>query len=311
MLWLWIGCSEPFEHNASDLIEPRIASVSLQDGIMVWSGEGLFHQEQPEIYWHDSDGNEISQGYDIPQYEDIMMVSVFIEEVELQTEVHLTKNPIDLQTQSYVFEADIENTEISKREDVEIQTLEDFLENNSALTEAHVWRIELQNISEDTLANWFTPLLAGTSLPLSTYSTDIYPFELRFDEGELISSESVNLEAALVSVTKAEEQGQPSIGWKWMGVPREGAEEIQERWMLSDTTIEKGGWYQATIAQNDDIWGISLDDVVELEDFETENLSDFQDDISCLHNQEIRFDWIVSGRCSLNELVGAKVVFEP
>ena len=51
MLFL-LACAEPFEHDASDLIGARIASVSLEDGIMVWSGEGLYHRNQPDIKWY-------------------------------------------------------------------------------------------------------------------------------------------------------------------------------------------------------------------------------------------------------------------
>ena len=311
MLWLWLGCAEPFEHDASDLIEARIATVSLQDGLMIWSGSGLYHNEEPEIYWYDDQGNEISQGQNIPQGEGLLFVSVYVEGREMQTEIDLGRDLVKLQTKSSVYTADLNNIDISSRADENTQDLQDFLAQNNVLGEEHVWRIELLDTSERRSTRWFTPLEKGTSLPLSQYSTDVYPFDLQFDDGELISSKNTNLEAVLLSVSQLSDTNQTSVGWKWIGVPREEGIFIQERWLISDADVQEGNWYQATVSQSDDIWGISLVDVVEIENFEIAMLGDYQDDLDCFENGTLNFDWVASGRCSLQDIVGAKVVFEP
>ena len=111
MLWLWLACAEPFEHDASDLIEARIATVSLQDGLMIWSGSGLYHNEKPEIFWYDEQGNEVAQGSDIPQNlpqnEGPLFVSVFVAGKEMQTEIDLGRDLVELQTKSSVYIADL------------------------------------------------------------------------------------------------------------------------------------------------------------------------------------------------------------
>ena len=311
MLWVWLGCAEPFEHNVSDLIDARIVTVSLQDGPMIWSGSGLYHNEKPEIYWYDAQGNEIAQGYNIPQNDGLLFVSVYVAGKEMQAEIDLDRDLVELQTKNSVYIADLDNIDISSRAAANTQELQEFLEQNKVFSQEHVWRIELLETSERRTTRWYTPLEAGTSLPLSEHTTDVYPFDLQFDNGELISSKNTNLKAVLLSVSQISDINKTSVGWKWIGAPREGGTFIQERWLISDADVQEGNWYQATVSQSDDIWGIYLEDVVEIENFESVMLGDYQDDLDCFEDSTLKFDWISSGRCSLQDVVGAKVVFEP
>ena len=306
-----LACAEPFEHDASDLIGARIASVSIEDGIMVWSGEGLFHQTQPEIKWYNSSGIEIAQGYEIPQTDDTMQLLVLVNEIELWAEVALGNAAIDMQTESFVFDADLEHISIAEREKEETEDLEKWLQSNEELQENQSWRISLVDESNDSLhAHWFTPLEHGTAFPLSAKTVDIYPYDMYFDDGALIGSEAKEIIASLISVSNTQEAA-TSVRWKWMGVPRENTAMVQERWISSDLIVQKDQLYQATIVRSDDLWGVGLEDVVEIEDFEMNDLLDIQDDLLCLERSLLRFDWIVSGRCPLDEIVGAKVVILP
>jgi len=247
----------------------------------------------------------------LPQNEGQLFVSVFVDGKEMQTEIDLGRDLVELQTKSSVYIVDLENIDISSREQQNTQSIQDFLEQNNILGEENAWRVELLDTSERRTARWFTPLENGTSLPLSQHTTDVYPFDLQFDDGELISSENTKLEAVLLSVSQFSDIGKNSVGWKWIGVPREGGTFIQERWLNSDADVQEGNWYQATISQSDDIWGVSLVDVVEIENFEIAMLEDFQDNLDCFQRDTLNFDWITSGRCSLQDIVGAKVVFAP
>ena len=62
------GCAEPFDEDRHDLLGFRIAAVGMHDGLgraMIWSGEGLYHEQQPELVWRDEEGREIGNGYDV------------------------------------------------------------------------------------------------------------------------------------------------------------------------------------------------------------------------------------------------------
>ena len=312
MILLLLACAEPFEHDASDLIGARIASISFDDGVMLWSGNGLYHQNQPEIRWYDDIGTEVSRGYEIPRGHEVLKMSVLMDEQELWADVILGDTEIDVQTQSFVYDVDLDGLSIEERNNVDGEKLEKWLEENEQFQKNHVWRVSLKDtVNTNLMTRWFTPLVHGTALQLSAHAVDIYPFDLQFDDGALIGSEPSELSAVLMSVTDTTNQKMPSVRWKWLGVPRENSVLVQDRWFLSDVSIEQGRYYQATIVQSDDIWGIALEDIVELDGFEEDNILNWQDDLICLGQLPLRFDWIVSGRCSLDEIVGAKVVFEP
>ena len=311
MMLLWLGCADPFEHDISDLIDPRIVSVSREDGMMIWSGEGLYHKQEPEVFWYDIDGNEIAQGIDVPQSSDMMFVEAFVGDRKFISEVLLGSSTFELDTQSFVVESDVNHISIEEREKSTTEKLETFLEEQDAFSEDDVWRIALHDTSPNIYTHWYTPLVAGTSLPLSQHSTDIYPFDLQFDDGELVSFEQKSIQAVLLSATYVDEQNVSSVRWKWLGAPVSSAQYIQERWLSADAHIEEGVWYQATIVPDDTIWGISLENVVAIDDFLIENLDMYQDPLPCFQNTMFRFDWVVSGRCALDNIVDAKVVFLP
>ena len=140
----------------------------------------------------------------------------------------------------------MERISIDEREEAQVQGLEEWLQSNEKLQENQGWRVSLVEDSNDAIkAHWFTPLVHGTALPLSANTVDVYPYDMQFDDGDLISYEPAELVHLVCEQFRRYES--ISVRWKWLGVPRTNTALVQDRWLSSDNVLEKDLFYQATI----------------------------------------------------------------
>ena len=260
---------------------------------MIWSGEGRYHTETPEIFWSDDQGNILGEGYlfEPPYEQDLRLDVVLGNGVELGAMVYLTPAPSmpDVVLSTYPF--DVEQIDRSQRLRAETQPL-----NEELLQPDWTWRIELHT---DLSTRWMAPYPSGEILELTKQSTDVLPQLLHFEDNEVVSSESASREGVLALVL--DESG--GNRWTWIDAPSESSVKINNRYIPTDSVpmwSSSERWTAVVTAQST-TRGFSLNEWLPLPEAVAEGPDCFGEELA------LKLSWIEGGRCSLSDLNGARV----
>ena len=290
---LYISCSEPFLLDAHDLSEPRIAALSLTDGLMIWSGEGRYHNHSPMISWTDQSGDLIGEGYyfEPPLEQELGLNVVFQDGQELNALVWFQED-FELPDVTLSFYPFDENTlDRERRLLVEAEPL-----NGAALEPEMSLRIELDT---DLSTRWMAPHPSGEILELTKNATDVVPRTLIFEDGEVIDSTIASIEGVLSLVM--DKMG--GNRWFWIDPPSDNSILLNGRYIPVDSIPEMadGERWTAIIRAQSTVIGFSFEEWLPLSEVEVEYPE-------CFGAEEaLRMSWVEGGRCSLNSLLDARV----
>jgi hypothetical protein len=302
IIFFSLSCAEPFDEDRHDLIGYRIAAVGMEAGAgdaMIWSGEGLYHRESPELIWRNLDGETIGVGFEvqITEFEQVILEVVAPNGESLQASYMPREKTQSIEFERYYVDYSLEELSVEDRISMPA-TAADLIPLERAA------RIRTEP-AESVRVKWMSAFGWGTFLEFSSADTDFFPLTMRFNDGELQSHSEE--ESSRFSVLALSLDGLGSNAWSWIDIHYSDEPTVyfrhEGRLLYSDADLSGSEYIAATLVDSGDFGGVSLEDVEEVEDLAQQDL------LACMPSlQSFRLQWVESGRCSLGDVIGARVV---
>lgn len=289
-----LACAEPFALDRHNLNSFRIIEAEVVDGranAVVWSGTGVYHQQQPYLQWF-VDNEVVAEGYDaeVPVAESyelkVESPAGDILWADVQPGIALVLPTLaryqwkEEEGQSYDMEA---------REGV-------ILDDGPLQTDS-VARIQLE-ASIDAQLRWSAD--AGTILELSQTSTDVFPNRIYFEDDEVIQREEDYAEEIHVFVLALDGQG--GIGYSWLDLDFRDQIDLvyTDNMILPLEDSLDSGLYRVDFEQQNAAFVLS----------NPETVSEIPIEIPhpCMDSALLNIAWLRQGRCGLTDLDGLSVV---
>ncbi len=297
------ACAEPFDETRQELRSFRIAAAGVRDGVAraaVWSGEGLYHSEAPELAWT-LNGQSIGSGFDVvvPGVGTLGLLATSPEGDVREAQVTVAEPPGGL------LELSRAGVDLSGTLGLEARraTPSEAIDTTVPLDRAT--RLSVIGRSRDERLRWMLGGGEGTLLELDEDRADLLPEQITFEDG--VATERDPLTAGLLHTLVLGLDDQGANRWLWV----DGAFGIEEpllrhegRLVPVEGTVAPG-LVAVTLASSDALGAISFADATPVDDL-TE-----QDDLSCMVPlTPFRLVWLAEGRCPLADVLGARVVVE-
>lgn len=307
------GCRAEFD-VARDALGPfRIAAMGVESGegcpratASLWSGEGLFHREAPQVSWS-LNGDPIGEGWAVPVCgEGLLELSATNAEGEVrlgQVNVSLREGALSVSRAA----VDLSSLELEERREVEAVEVHSIVPLGSAT------RVSVGGMTESDVLVWMSPDLRdgsgevlpdqGELLELSETQADLLAENWTLDKEGLLETRSayagVDSHLALVM----DGQGGNRFLWVDAGFGLNEAGFLRHSGRLIDAgVVPDNGLLAATLVETDD--GVELTELAEAS--ETDLV-----ETDCAHGAPLfELDWIANGRCSVEELNGQRIVLE-
>ncbi|MEL6345156.1 MAG: hypothetical protein AAFV53_18760 [Myxococcota bacterium] len=303
LLFLVLGCQEPFDTDRHDLRGFRIAAIGVDDGLAraaVWSGDGPWHEASPTLVWS-LDGAPLGEGFDVT------VTAGGLLELDATAPDGQTRSAT-VTVQSAPFSAlSVSRGALVIGEDLSLDGRRSLSADPVDVTapSGSAMRLTLSGVGADQSARWMTA--GGTILEVETDAADFFAEEIRFDDGEIEVRAPVDdgLYPGLALVV----DGEGDNSWLWfdaaVGVDTTAPfAHHRGRLMPSDDSV--GAGLIAATLEEDAISGVRLSDVQVVEDAQQ------QDELECIPDGAETFEiaWIAEGRCPRPDVLGARVVLE-
>jgi len=302
---LLAGCDASFTVSRQELGPFRIAGLGVHDGMAeaaVWSGEGLFHEEAPVLSWS-LDGEPLGLGFEVevPGAGTLELEATSPDGDVRRAEVSVADLPAELALMRA--EVDLRQSTLGREERVamEATTVDDMVASGLAA------RLELGEPEgaelEDGLVRWMRADGAGTLLELDERSADFLAEDIVFEDGEVVSRESLG--DGLYSLLALHLGGEGANRWLWIDAAMgdEGPWWRHEGRLLPGEVSAESGLIAGTFVEAEGLAGLVLEDLEPVEDL------DEMEPLACAPvDTPFRLAWIAEGRCPRPDMLGTRVV---
>jgi hypothetical protein len=295
------GCADAFGIKRQELSSFRIAALGVLDGkasASVWSGEGMGHAHAPLLEWS-MDGTCIGEGWDVVPEEagllELRATSAGGAVAHAQVTVGSAPDVPEIVRMAVVVEDDLS---IEARDALESREVESGVEIGEAL------RMDVI-VEESHRVHFMVAGSDGTVLELDRHRGDFLAEEIIFNDTEVESRTDSAPGVYHLLVLVQDLKG--GNRWIWldapMGVDGTWARSGERRLELGEEVAS--GLVSVSLSRVDGFESYELEDPELVTDLSTQSLTE------CAP-QGIPFDldWIVDGRCGLDELDGARIVLE-
>ncbi|MCB9797232.1 MAG: hypothetical protein H6741_31475 [Alphaproteobacteria bacterium] len=294
------ACAEPFEVNRKDLGPFRIAALGVEGGVAraaIWSGEGMVHPSPPSLSWT-LDGGPLGEGYEVSVAGGgTLGLTVTSPDGEvLEAELSVAEAPAAPGVSRYAL-GQVEDVSLDARRALDPEPVA------QGVPEGEAARLVLDALPEGYSARWMSAEGLGTLLEVEADAADLFPEELEFDDGALISrtdsGAGVYHQLALVF------DGAGSNAWTWIDVSvgldtpflRQG-----ERLVPLESALEPGTYALTVSVDAESPGGLAFSEAVATEDLD-------EMDLACARaGAPFTLDQVAEGRCAADTLDGARVV---
>jgi hypothetical protein len=200
-------------------------------------------------------------------------------------------------------EVDLRQSELEReaREAMEAEPVDDAVATGLAA------RLELGEPGgaelEEGLVRWMRADGVGTLLELDERSADFLAEDVVFEDGEIVSRESLG--DGLYSLLALHLGGEGANRWLWIDVAvgEEGPWWRHEGRLLPGEVSAETGLVAGTVVEAEGLAGLSLEDLASVE-----NLDELEPLACAPGDTPFRLAWIAEGRCPRPDMLGKRVV---
>ena len=308
------GCAEPFTVERHVLGPPRLAALGVQEGVAraaIWSGEGAFHRESPELEWS-LDGAFLGEGFEVevPGEGVLELRAQLSGGLELEGEV--TVGPwatLD------VLRAEVERPSGRALSLADRRAVVEPVPVGGSVPSTSMLRlIAARSPATSETMRWMLGTERWSLLELSPQTADVVAARVDFEDGQI---ESVaDAAGGLAPGLALSVDGEGGNGWQWFDVAFDVDEPLLRvggRLLRAgpdaDLLLDRPGHVLATLVADPEAQGqagFALEEVQPGGDLETDRAA--WPLPSCGSGRLL--DDIAEGRCPLDAIDGARVVLE-
>lgn len=311
-MWV-VACSTPFEKDRHDLVAPRIIGVQHSADtiwkVQVWNGEGVFHDQAPDVRWLDAHAEVLGTSVIL----DTQSTPTTVVYTDAQGQEHEASLSGLSGTSASFGEFVIERSSFAEPTDYTIATRSTL---NTQPIESGVSTENMRffaDIPETHQMRWMSAHGVGSFLELDHQHTDFFRRDMVFDRDALISDLEESAEYTTVfALAIAQESSQPITQWSWTDVwyTEQSLYRHHNRWLpleLSSSVDSESVFDVAvTVVANDSAFGFQLVDAsVDATEIST------IDPLPCAPDEgAFQWSWIELGVCLRADVDGQRIKLE-
>ena len=290
------ACSEPFEQDRHDLLNPRIIGIRKVDGlyqVQVWNGMGPYHDETPIISWLDADGNEVAQGLfcDMDDVQNVQYIDP--QGNSHQATFQLEDSVASLELQRWQIDPTAAYT-LTERENLSTTEL-------ASGESSEAMRLGVEGSGK---MRWMTQLGIGSFLELNRNTADFYHRDIVMDRDEVLLDEPLSDPyVGLFALSINPETGQNQWLWSDIWYEPQPLRQIQNRWFPIDIADDAGTQLAVTVHSDASLFGFTFTDP----SWDTADSTP----LNCALNAgTFQWEWVEMGLCLRSEIDGQRIVLE-
>ena len=308
------GCRPTFTVSADELGPYRVVAMGVSDvggecpvaDAFVWSGEGRLHRDSVTLSWS-LDGERIGEGWEIEVCGEgelsLVATNAIGERSEGRVSVGAARRPLSVSREAVV----LEELDLEARRSVEGEEV------YGSVAEGEVVRASVDLEVELLRSRWISEPGQGSVLDVEWGVGDLFGEELLFEDGALVESEALGVGVFSHLFVGVDGEGGNSWGWVDAAYGVVEATLLRHRGWLFAPDFSSSELLSAADVTPGELVAMSLDVVDgEVTFGELEVVEDLeQQEIACgREGAAFELDWLTSGRCTISEIEGSRVVVE-
>jgi hypothetical protein len=298
------ACRAEFDVSRSELGPFRIAALGVEDHgaecpvatAAIWSGEGAFHSQSPQLLWS-LDDEAIGEGWNVAVCGAGLLGLVAIHpdgtQREAQVDVRLRVQPLGFRRESVI----LPDLDLGARREIDGEPV------RATVPEGEVVRIQMDGVLGGDTLSWMSPVGQAHVLGLNESTADLVMETWALDDDGLLAERSPESGSSSHLAMVYDGSGGNSFMWidAIFGFPDSDYVRHQGRLIYAPDLVD-ASFVSASVSVDEKGWAL-------------ENValaSEGEPNMAACANDAPSFslDWIANGRCPLDELAGSQILLE-